>query len=158
MGVVFNTNPKEIKNSPYTIWNIDPHSYVNNGFVVMRSQRLINHWRNLCYSKHFNFYQMREQDLLNIIVFYGDYTVSFLDNSTRWHGLVAKQYYPKTRLEGKSGTTDAKIILPKGKEWPRDMDKEICVVHWAGGHDGSKMNYRTWFPDTMHKHFDWLVK
>jgi len=78
IGVVNNSNPRELKNLTVTVWNIHPLSYVNCGLVVMKSEEFVDHWWQLCLSPHFNFYQMKEQDLLNIIVFYGNYKINFL--------------------------------------------------------------------------------
>src|SRR3990167_5497851 len=112
VAVVNNSNPREMKTYPVSVIDIHPLAYINAGFVVMKSERFINHWLNLCYSPRFVHYQMREQDLLNILVFYGGYKVRDLDASSKWHGLVSKQYTPDTILK------DGKIILPKNQEWP----------------------------------------
>src|SRR3990167_1136653 len=70
VAVVNNANPREFKTYPVTVLDIHPLSYVNAGFVVMRSEQFIDHWLKLCLSPHFNSYQMKEQDLLNILVSY----------------------------------------------------------------------------------------
>src|SRR3990167_7525207 len=88
IGVVNNSNPREYEKYPVTVWNIHPLSYLNCGFVVMQSRLFVQHWLSLCASPHFLHYQMREQDLLNIMAFYmgreqggGPYNVKFLDAS-----------------------------------------------------------------------------
>ena len=153
MAVVNNANPKEFKTYPVSVWDIDPLAYVNAGFVVMKSERFINHWLNLCYSPHFNNYQMKEQDLLNILVFYGDYRVKLLDASNKWHGLVSKQYTPNAVLK------DGKVILPKNDEWPKDEDKQIVAYQFAGGHNApDKGKYQLYFNEEVTKYIDRLVK
>lgn len=149
VGVVNNSNPREFKKYPVSVWNIHPLSYVNAGFVVMKSERFINHWFNLCHSPHFDFYQMKEQDLLNIMVFYMDFKVKFLDAGSKWHGLISKGYWPQVELRGD------KLILPKSEEWPTDEDKEITVIHWAGGNIPDKMNFKLFFKEEVSK---WLEK
>lgn len=175
LGVVQNANPREKEKYPVRVWNIDELSYVNAGFVVMKDKKFVDHWDYLCKSPHFGAYQMREQDLLNILVFYGMYKVKFLDNSTKWHGLVSKGYEPIMKLIDKSKlvqTTkktdmtkdeldllpDKSVVLPKNEEWPVNEDKQVVCYHFAGGKgDGSKGNYRIRFPDKISKHIDWLI-
>ena len=153
VAVVHNANPREFKTYPVVVWDIQPMEYVNAGFVVMKSERFINHWLNLCYSPRFEHYQMREQDLLNILVFYGDYKVRDLDASNKWHGLASKQYTPSAVLKGE------KIVLPKNNEWPTDEDKEIVAYQWAGGHQSpDKMKYKLIFSEEVSKHIDTLIK
>lgn len=148
VGVVNNANPRETKKYPVTVWNISPQAYVNAGFVIMKSEEFIDHWFKLCYSPHFDFYQMKEQDLLNILVFYGNYKVRFLDNLDSFYGLASKGYWPNVELR------DDELVLPKSEEWP-DRDKKIKVIHWAGGHDAEKMNFNIHFQPEVAK---WLKK
>ena len=149
VAVVQNSNPKEAKLYPVQVWDIPSLAYVNCGMVAMRSKEFVKHWLDLCYSPHFDHYQMREQDLLNILIYYGDYKVKMLDNSNKWHGLISKGYWVKTELK------DGKLILPKNEEWPKDEDKEIVCLHWAGGNTPNKMNFNTAFREDVAK---WLTK
>ncbi len=61
LGVVQNSNPREIRKQPVTVWDIDAPSYVNAGFVVMKNEKIISHWNKLCHSPVFKNYQYREQ-------------------------------------------------------------------------------------------------
>lgn len=152
VATVNNSNPREMKVYPVSVWDIHPLAYQNCGFVVMKSESFVNHWWKLCLSPHFQSYQMREQDLLNIIIFYGDYKVKRLDESNKWHGLVWKQYEPQVKL------IDNKLILPKNNEWPQNEDKELVCWHVAGGNQPNKMNYRIRFQPDVVKFIDNLVK
>ena len=153
VAVVNNANPKEFKTYPVSVWDIDPLAYVNAGFVVMKSERFINHWLSLCYSPHFNNYQMKEQDLLNILVFYGDYKVKLLDASNKWHGLIARQYEPIAKL------IDNKVILEKDENWPKDESKQIVAWTTAGGHNAPhKMKYNLFFNTEVSAYIDKLIK
>ena len=62
-------------------WGINPVQYMNCGFVAMRSKKFVHHWKILCFSEQFNALQYREQDLLNILVYYGNYNVRCLDHA-----------------------------------------------------------------------------
>jgi hypothetical protein len=148
VGVVNNANPREMKAYPVSVWNIHPLSYVNCGLVVMKSERFINHWLNLCNSVHFQAYQMKEQDLLNIMVFYMDFKVAFLDSGDKWNGLISKGYWLKFKLD------KDKLILPKNEEWPTTEDKQICVIHVAGGNVADKFNFNIQFKPEIAK---WLT-
>ena len=81
----------------------------------------------------------------------GPYKVRFLDQSEKWHGLVSKGYGGQMKVVGD------KIVLPKG-DWPPDGDKEIVVIHFAGGNDPSKGNYRIRYSTEVVKRLDELVK
>lgn len=158
VACVNNSNPREMKTYPVSVLDISPLAYVNCGFVVMKSKKFVEHWLGLCFSEHFPMYQMREQDFLNIMVFYmtehfgGPYTVKLLDMSNKWHGLISKGYWPSIELVGD------KLILRKNDEWPIDEDKEIMAIHFAGGNDPQKGVYRTKFKPEVVKYLDSLVK
>jgi len=152
VAVVQNSNPREAKLFPVSVWDIVPAVYVNCGLVVMKSKKFVQNWMNLCFSPHFNNYQMREQDLLNILVYYGGYNVKMLDNSNKWHGLIHKGYWIDMKLK------DDKLILPKNEEWPTDEDKEIVCIHWAGGNTPNKMNFNTAFKEDVAKWLNKLTK
>jgi hypothetical protein len=149
LGYVLNGNPKE---PAYTVWDVHPAEYANCGLVVMNSPQFVHHWWKLCVSSHFANYQFREQDLMNIMISYGDYDIKCLDFSENWHGLVAKGWYSNCVLNNRN------LILKKGnQEWPMDGDKIIKLVHFAGGNDSHKGNYRIMFEPDVVKHLDWLV-
>ncbi len=152
VAVVNNSNPKEAAKYPVSIWDIHPLSYANAGFVVLKSKEFVEHWLSLCYSSHFPIYQMREQDLLNIILFYGNYNVKKLDEGDKYHGLASKGYTPLTKM------VDGKVMLLKGEQWP-DKDKQIVCYHFAGGHNSvEKMKYRLFFPEDVCKFIDGILK
>jgi len=169
VAVVQNSNPKDTKDYTVAVWDIDSLSYVNAGFVVMKSKKFVDHWNRLCHGPVFPHYQMREQDLLNIMVFYGDYNVKFLDQGPKWHGLISKKWEPEMILnedysDGFGEGPDRnerkiipKLILPKNGVWPANEDKEIIVVHFAGGNNSAKGKYKIMFNEEVSKHIDWLI-
>ena len=160
-AVVRNSNPREDKVYPVRLLDISPASYVNCGFVVMKSKPFVEHWLKLCMSGHFNNFQFREQDLLNIMCFYmsepfgGPYKVKHLDDGDAFHGLASKGYWPNVILR------DEKLFLPPvidGEVTYPDKEKEIKVIHWAGGAIGGKMNYRLYFQPEVCGFIDGLIK
>ncbi len=151
VAVVNNSNPREMKSYPVSVWNINPLAYVNCGLVVMRSEEFVKHWYDQCFQPHFFNYQFREQDLLNILVQYGNYNVRKLDEGNSYWGLASKQYWPEIQLK------EDKLILYKSEEWP-DKDKEIKILHWGGGNSPDKLNYNIRFKPDVIERLDFLTK
>jgi hypothetical protein len=139
------------------VWDINADKYMNCGLVAMRSEAFINHWWALCQSEHFNVYQYREQDLLNILLHYGMYNYKCFDWGETWNGLIAKGEWPRTQI------IDNKLVimpqqLDNGAFFP-EKPKLLKVLHWAGGAAGTdKMNYRIGFPEEVVEYIDELVK
>lgn len=146
IGCVLNNNLVEPN---LTVWDIDPNYYVNAGFVAIRGERPWKWWNKLNMSHWFTKYRFREQDMLNIMVYYGDLNAKVFDFSNKWHGLVSKGQWDKFILK------DDKIILPK-IEGVCGEDKEIKIIHFAGG-STPKMNYHVHFKEPVVKRLDYLV-
>ena len=145
VGCVYNSNPREAKEVQAQVWDIPHHEYLNAGLVVIKNERFLRHWLGLCHSPHFERYQYREQDLLNILVYYGDYVTKVLDVGPNFWGLASKGYWNQIELR------DNQLVLPKNSEYPQ-TDKIIKVIHWAGGNT-VKMNFRAFFKE---KEAEWL--
>lgn len=151
---VHNSNPKEAKSYPVQVWDIGVNEYLNAGLVVMRSEKFIKHWAGLCMSPRFDKYQMGEQDLLNIMVYYGDYKVGPLDSGDGFWGLSSKGYWPNIELRADPlSKLQKKLVLPRGGDWPQDKEKTIKVIHWAGGNVPGKMNFKLNFQEDV---AEWL--
>jgi len=137
------------------VFDIPPDQYMNCGMVIMKSKKFIDHWWELCNSYHFQKLQYKEQDILNIMVHYGTWKVIPLDSpmtAHAWHGLLSKGEWLKMKL------VDDKLILPKADDMYPEEDKEIKVMHWAGGGNEPKLNYRILCTEEVIKHLDKLVK
>lgn len=141
-------------------WGINPIEYMNCGLVAMRSEAFVHHWKVLCFNNQFDRLQYKEQDLLNILIYYGNYNVRCFDHGdgiakyNAWHGLIAKGELLRAELRGDE------IIIPKGegdKPFP-DQDQVLKVIHAAGGSKVNKMNYKTWVNDAVSERIDYLVK
>ena len=111
---------------PVTVFNVPAPMYVNCGFVAMRSREFIEHWWDLCNRYYFNQFKFREQDLLNIMVHYGNYQVMNLDGNDRWYGVINRGEWMRFEVR------DGKLICPADPLY-NPTDKQVCVIHAAGG-------------------------
>jgi hypothetical protein len=144
VGTVLNYNRTDPKTyGTVSVWDIPPFGYVNCGLVVMKNKKFVDHWKTLCYRNNFQTYKYREQDLLNIMVHYGDYNVKAYDFSKTWNGLISKGENARFILK------DGKVILPKAEDNYPEEDKQITVYHTAGGNVDNKMNYRILFQQSI---------
>lgn len=138
VAVVNNSNPREFESYPYQFLNIHPLAYVNCGLVAMKSKAFVQFWLNMCYSIFFEAWQMKEQDVLNVLINSNNFKVLYLDSMDSFYGLASKGYWQYIAKSANS------LVLPKNADgttqWP-DRDKQIKVIHWAGGNDPSKMNF-----------------
>ncbi len=134
-----------------------PIEYVNCGLVAMRSKKFVHDWKVWCFTPQFDRCQYREQDGLNLMIYHGNWNVRILDhgdgpaNMHKFWGLFNKSYWTKTILK------DNKIIIPKDEKGIPRVDTEIAVIHWAGGQQSAKMNYKTAFPEEVSRYIDTLV-
>lgn len=155
IAVANNSNPRDYANYPYQFLTISPFSYVNNGFVVIKNADFVNIWHDMCFSPLFPGLQMREQDVLNILVHSNHYKIKRLDEGDSFWNLASKGYEPEVVLK------DGKPFLPKGQaieKWP-DKDKWIKIWHSAGGQNApDKMNFRIKFNEEVVKYIEELIK
>jgi len=158
VGSVFNINRVDPEKYGYiSVAGIHPAEYVNCGLVSMRSKKFIDHWWRLCNEPCFHRLQYKEQDLLNILMQYGDYKIRNFDvydpifNYSAWHGLVSKGEWDKAEIRGKN------VVIPKGKDNYPDMDILLKVIHWAGGGHEKRMNYKIFFQEEVISYIDYLV-
>jgi hypothetical protein len=161
VGTVLNFNRVDPpKYGNVAVFDIAPTEYMNCGLVAMRSKRFIDHWWDLCNSNHFNNLKYKEQDLLNVLVHYGDYDITCFDfpdqayKYSAWHGLISKGEYLKMEMR------NGKLILPKAKDNYPEQDKEIKVLHSAGGGFEKRIgdSYRRLFNEEVIKYIDSLIK
>jgi lipopolysaccharide biosynthesis glycosyltransferase len=151
-SVVLNSNPREWKKFQYTIWDIQPFEYINNGYVVLKNKKFARHWMNLCLGPHFVPYQMKEQDMLNIMCHYGDYMVDLLESHNGLWGLSGKGYEAEMKVEKN------KLVLPPTEDGYIRVTKDVKIYHFAGGNDPQKGNYHTKFSEETSKWLDNLQK
>ena len=127
---------------PIQVWDIQP--YYNNGLVVLKSKEFVEHWKRLCFTEHFNRFQFREQDILNILCSdYMNYKIKWLEGSNKLYGEIAKPRWPEFRM------VDGKVML---------NGKELCVYHSGNGNTVDKGNYKIRFDAEVCKYIDNLIK
>lgn len=158
LGSVLNFNPTDYKNlGPITTYIIHCMTYMNCGFVAMRNKKMVDHWKKLCLTPAiFNNLQYREQDIMNILFYFGDYKTKCFDHkdpqktTTSWYGLASYGEWLRVELQGD------KLILPKNENGYPDKDIEIRCIHFAHG-NVEKMNYKIYFEESVIKRLDYLV-
>jgi hypothetical protein len=133
-----------VLNDPtYPIQILDLKPYYNNGLVVLKSKAFAEHWKRLCFSNHFQNFQYREQDLLNLLVSdYFNYNVKWLEGQ-KLYGEVAKPRWAEFRMK------DGKVMLE---------GKELVIWHAGGGNSPDKGNYRIRLDAEVCKYIDTLIK
>jgi hypothetical protein len=162
VGTVYNWNRVDPeKYGEIGVCTIQPIEYYNCGFVAMKSHKFVKHWLHLCMSPHFERMPMREQGFLNVLTHYGFYKTMCFDDFnpfnfySSWHGLRSKSEWNKIVL--KTLNNEKVMVLPQGREGYPEQDKIIRVVHWAGGNEDIKMNYKVYFSDEVSSYLDELT-
>lgn len=156
IGCVLNINRVDpARYGTVSIQGVIPQEYFNCGLVVMKSKQFIDHWFELCKSKYFINFQYREQDLLNILCHFGQYSVRCLDyydvprKQNNFWGLIFKGEESKAILR------DGQVILPKGKDNYPDREAVIKIWHTAGPE--KKLNYKIFFNEELITHINKLL-
>jgi len=163
IGTVLNINRVDPKQYGYVQFQgIAPNEYYNCGLVVMRSKKMVDHWHKLCKSKYFKRMRYGEQDILNIICHFGEYSVQCYDHYDEnkkyyaWHGLVAKGEGMRMKVVGKGD--NRRVVLSPDKDNYPDKQTTIKAYHWAGGGDAKKMNFRVHFSTPVIEYIEELIK
>jgi len=147
LGVVLNNNRLE---PLVKCFNIPPQIYANCGFVAIRSKEFVNHWWDLCNRFFFREFQYREQDLLNIMITYGNYNVMCFDNTSKWYGLASKSEWPRFEIHGD------RLTCPSDVNY-NPTQKTICCIH-AGGGNTLKWNWEKQFKPEVVKYLKDVTK
>lgn len=163
VGTVLNWNRYDINYYPQVDIQqagIYPVEYFNCGLVALRNKKFVHEWKVNCFSTQFDRLQYKEQDILNIMCYFGNYNVRCFDhgdgvaNMHAWWGLISKGEYLRAKF------IDNEIIIEKGlgdTPFP-PQDMTLKVLHAGGGTVPDKMNYRKWFKDEkIISFFDYLV-
>ena len=134
-----------------------PVEYMNCGLVGMRSEKFVHDWKILCFSPQFDRLQFREQDLLNAMIYYGNWNVRCLDHMDKiggneaWWGMIGKLEWSRAELRGD------KIVIPKGfgsTPFPPN-DTELKVIHMGGG--SVKEQWSKFFSPEVMKRINYLI-
>lgn len=138
---------------------IFPAEYFNCGFVVMRNKKFVHQWMVSCFTTQFDRMQYKEQDILNILCYFGNYNVRCLDhpdivsqtqNKAFW-GIIGKGEWCRAVVE------KGKVIIKKGlgdTPFPPD-DLEIKILHMGGGNSAKKDNWGAFCSPPL---MEWISK
>lgn len=124
---------------------IAPVEYFNCGLVALRSKKFAHIWRVNCFSAQFDRMQYKEQDILNVMCYFGNWNVRCLDHpdivsktqNRAWWGIIGKAEWNKAERVGDT------IIVRKGEgdqPFPPE-DTEIKLLHLGGGSGVAKDNW-----------------
>jgi hypothetical protein len=126
---------------PVGVIDVPPVMYLNCGLVAMRNREFVEKWFRLCHSVHFNAFQYKEQDLLNIMAFYFDWKVKNLDAQDTWNGLISKGEMMRFELKNNGQPNSVLVVPPAADHFP-DKEMIVKVIHLAGGNNaGDKFDY-----------------
>lgn len=146
VGTVYNYNRMDFeKYGIVSVMDININFYYNNGFVLLKSKEFVEHWLMLCERPNIVNFRFREQDLLNILCHYGNYSVFPLEQGKIFYGLSGKDYWAESVMK------DGKIYVPSKNAF-------IHVIHFAGGQGAQKMNYRTYFSEEVSDYIAALIR
>lgn len=161
IGTVINWNRVDPLTYGYVqAQGILPIEYMNCGLVAMRNSKFVHEWKINCFNVQFDRLQYKEQDLLNLMIYYGNWNIRCFDhgdgpaNMHAWWGLISKGEWSRAIL------VNNKIFIPKDTNTPPFPNKDIKlkVLHFAGGaSNAEKMNYKTKFSEDIVKRLDYLV-
>lgn len=70
---VLNFNPKSPPEAPSAVWDVHPLAYTDSRFMIMRDKNFATDWLAMCHKPFFANYKGKENDVLNMLVYYGDY-------------------------------------------------------------------------------------
>lgn len=159
VGTVINWNRVDPQNYGLVQgWGIQPTEYMNCGLVAMRNIKFVHDWKILCFSPQFDRMTYKEQDLLNTMIYFGNWNVRCFDHGDgpaklhAWWGLIAKGELKKAIVKGD------KIIVPAAPDNFPKVDTELKVVHLAGGAGSKKDNWGLYFTEEVMVHINELIK
>lgn len=160
VGTIYNWNRYDTQFYPMVEImrvGIAPVEYFNCGLVACRNKQFAHNWLVNCFSPQFERCQYGEQDILNIMCYFGNWNVVCFDlpfqepNAKEityfgWHGLINKGEVNRAIVK------DGEIIVPQGLGDtpfpPRDV--KIKVFTLGGGHGAVKDNFTAFFsPEAM---------
>ena len=158
IGTVLNYNRYDPSRYGYVQFQgVLPIEYMNCGLVAMRNEKFVHDWKILCFSEQFNRARYKEQDLLNAMIYYGNWNIRCFDHGDgpakvfAWWGLIGKLEWSRALIK------DNMIYVPKGLgETPfPPKDVELKIVHMAGG--SPKEQWSKFFSPEIMKRINYLT-
>lgn len=139
---------------------ITPPEYFNCGLVALRSKAFAHNWLVNCFSPQFDRCQYKEQDILNIMCYFGNWNVRCFDQGDgvakyyAWHGLIGKGEWNRAEIQGED------IVIPRGfgdTPFPPE-DMKIKIVHAGGGAGAPKDNWGLFFNEQVMERINEITK
>lgn len=161
VGTVLNFNTLDAKTyGPISVNGVHyATEYFNCGLVMMRSHKFVKHWLRLCQSKYFERFPYKEQDLMNILLHFGEYSYFCFDDADEynkyyaWHGLLGARETLRMIMVGND------VVIPKNEKGFPSRDIVYKVYHAAGGQaNEDKLNYRLKFNEDVVSYIDKILK
>lgn len=158
IGTVINWNRYDPKRYGFVQFQgILPVEYMNCGLVAMRNEKFVHDWKMLCFTPQFDRLQFKEQDLLNAMIYYGNWNIRCFDHMDKiggneaWWGMIGKLEWSRAELRGE------KMVVPKGLgETPfPPQDTELKIVHMGGG--SVKEQWGMFFKPEIMKRITYLI-
>ena len=151
VGTVFNFNRYDMQFYAQVEMNrigIAPQEMFNCSLVAVRSKQFAHNWFVNCFTPQFDRMQYKEQDILNIMCYFGNWNVRAFDlprakdKPLDWYGIVAKGELARSTVK------DGKIIIPQGlgdTPYPPN-EVQLHAITLGGGHGALKDNWAQHFP------------
>jgi hypothetical protein len=139
---------------------IFPAEYFNCSLVACRSKKFAHTWKINCFSPQFDRMQYKEQDILNIMCYFGNFNVRCLDygddpnNHYSWYGPISKGELSRALVK------EGNIMIPKGlgdTPFP-PTDITLRAITLAGGTEGVKDNWGVYFKPEVIEKINEIVK
>lgn len=162
VGTVYNWNRFDQQFYPMVEMmriGIMPAEYFNCSLVALRSKQFAHNWMVNCFSSQFDRVQFREQDILNVMCYYGNWNVRCFDlpdtpgKHFGWYGMLSKGELPRAELRGKD------IVIPKGfgdTPFPPE-DVQLHALSLGGGHGAVKDNWAAFFSPKVMERINELI-
>lgn len=139
---------------------IAPAEYFNCSLVALRSKKFAHNWMVNCFSPQFDRVQYKEQDIMNVMCYYGNWNVRCFDlpdapnKHFGWYGMIGKGELTRAIVK------DGGIIIPKGfgdTPFPPE-DVQLHAISLGGGHGAIKDNWSAFFTEDVMRRIGELVK
>jgi len=158
VATVINWNRYDAQRFPIVQFqNVLPIEYMNCGLVCMRNEKFVHDWKILCFTEQYNRSQYKEQDMLNAMIYYGNWNIRCLDHmdpiggNNSWWGMISKLELSRAELKNNE------VIVPQGLGTTPFPPREVSlkIVHMGGG--SQKESWGKFFNNDVMKYINTLT-